>query len=81
MKEAQDMNDSIVTQVIEQLQEMPDSLQRRVLDFVYKLKEAAGRDMPGSQLLQFSGSISQDDLVVMQRTIDEECEKIDVNEW
>ena len=81
MKEVPGMNDSIVTQVIEQLQELPDNLQRRVLDFVHKLKATAAKDMPGSQLLQFAGSISHEDLELMQQAIDKECENIDVNEW
>ena len=76
MKEISDINDSIVTQVIEQLQEMSDNLQRRVLDYVHRIKAAAGKDMPGSQLLQFAGFISCEDLEIMQKAIDLECENI-----
>ena len=75
------MKDSIVTQVVEQLQELPENLQRQVLDFVYRLKAASMKDMPGSQLLQFAGSISPQDLKAMQQAIDKECENIDLNEW
>lgn len=75
------MKNSVVSQVIEQLQELPDNLQRQVLDFIQKLKAASDKEMKGVQLIQFSGAISLKDLEVMQRAIDKECEKIDVNEW
>ena len=81
MKEVPDMSDSIVTQVIEQLQELPDNLQRRVLYFIQELKSAADKDMPGSQLLRFAGSISHEDLEMMRQAIEEECENVDINEW
>ena len=75
------MKESIVTQVIEQLQELPEYLQRRVLDFVQRLKSTSEQGIPGSQLLQFAGAISHEDLEAMQKAIDKECETIDVNEW
>ncbi len=37
--------------------------------------------MPGKQLLQFAGTISNDDLHAMSDAIEAECESVDVNEW
>ena len=75
------MKDSVVNQVIEQLQELPDNLQRRVLDFVQKLKAATEIEFKGANLLQFAGAISHEDLEKMKQAIDSECETIDENEW
>jgi hypothetical protein len=35
----------------------------------------------GQQLLRFAGVISSEDLELMSKTIEEDCEQIDVNEW
>ena len=75
------MTESIVSQVVEQLQEMPENLQRRVLDYIQRLKVTSEQGIPGRQLLQFAGSISNEDLIRMQEAIDRECENIDTNEW
>ena len=75
------MKESIVNEVIEQLQDLPENLQRRVLDFVQKLKAATEQEMKGTQLIQFAGAISQEDLKIMQQAINKECEIIDENEW
>jgi hypothetical protein len=75
------MKDTIISQVIEQLQELPDNLQRQVLDFIQRLKATADKEMKGVQLIQFAVAISQEDLEIMQQAIDKDCEKIDVNEW
>jgi hypothetical protein len=37
--------------------------------------------MPGKILLQFSGTISLEDLEVMQQAIETDCEQVDLNEW
>jgi len=35
----------------------------------------------GQQLLRFAGVISSEDLELMSKTIEEDCEQIDINEW
>ena len=35
----------------------------------------------GKQLLRFAGTIGEDDLQVMSQSVDEACEKIDLDEW
>lgn len=73
------MGNPIVSQIIKQLQELPDNLQRPVLNFIQKLKAASNREMNIMQLIQYAGAISQEDLEIMQQAIDKECERIDVN--
>ncbi|WP_235006870.1 hypothetical protein [Calothrix rhizosoleniae] len=36
---------------------------------------------PGQQLLRFAGSISPEDLQLMQSAIEHNCEQVDVDEW
>jgi hypothetical protein len=75
------MDTSIVTQVVERLNDLPDELQRRVLEYVQALEATTVRDVPGSQLLQFAGTIPLEDLQVMAAAIEAGCEQIDSNEW
>lgn len=75
------MNIPIIDEVVEQLKAMPQPLQKQVLEFVRSLVKAEVRGTPGQQLLRFAGSISSDDLQLMREVIEQDCERVDVNEW
>jgi len=75
------MNNNITTQVMQQLETLPENLQRQVLEFVQALQVLARRGIPGKQLLQFAGAIPPRDLELMRQAIDEECEQVDLDEW
>lgn len=75
------MSTSVIDEVIEELRAMPQHLQWRVLEFVRTLVKAEVRGTPGKQLLRFAGSIPPDDLQSMREAIEQDCERIDVNEW
>jgi hypothetical protein len=75
------MSVSIIDQVLEQLRAMPQPLQWQVLQFARTLRTSELQGVPGQQLLQFAGTISSEDLQLMQAAIEEDCERIDLNEW
>ncbi len=75
------MNISIIDEVIEQLRSMPQHLQWQVLEFARTLVKAEVRGTPGQQLLRFAGSIPPDDLQLMREAIEQDCERVDINEW
>ncbi|MBD2579474.1 hypothetical protein [Oscillatoria sp. FACHB-1406] len=75
------MSTSIIDQVIEQLRAMPQPLQRQVLKFARTLFSGQIQGVPGQQLLQFAGAIPREDLQMMQEAIEQDCERIDLNEW
>ncbi len=70
---------TLLDQVVEELKVLPEALQWRVLEFVRTL--AAPHGVPGKQLLQFAGAISSDDLLIMSQAIEQDCERVDANEW
>jgi hypothetical protein len=72
------MNGSIVSKVIDQMQELPEKLQRQVLDYVQSLKTTNELDLHGKQILEFAGSISREDLDAMEQAVNAECESIDL---
>ena len=75
------MSLSIIDQVIEQLNNMPHSLQRQVLQFARVLGQVRIQGTPGHKLLKFAGSLQSDDLTLMQNVIEESCEQIDLDGW
>lgn len=75
------MSSTVKAKVIEQLETLPENLQRQVLEFVQALQMFARRGIPGRQLLQFAGTIPLDDLELMRQAIEDECEQVDLNEW
>lgn len=70
---------SLERQILDQVEKLPVDKQREVLNFAVKLSRPKGQRLGG--LMAFVGSIDQDDLKVMERAIDEACERVDPNEW
>ena len=68
------MSTAIKTRVMEQLETLPDDLQRQVLAFVQSLQTLARQGILGRQLLQFAGAIPSDDLELMRQVIETGCE-------
>ncbi|APB33526.1 hypothetical protein GlitD10_1206 [Gloeomargarita lithophora Alchichica-D10] len=75
------MNIPIIDEVVEQLKVMPQHLQWQVLEFVRALAKVEVRGTPGQRLLRFAGSIPLDDLHLMREVIEQDCERVDVDEW
>jgi hypothetical protein len=75
------MDDRIVNQVLENLQALPDNLQRRVLNFARFLRLSEPHGVAGKDLLQFAGTIPAADLRLISQAIEDGCEQVDSNEW
>ncbi len=72
-------NQSIKEEIVKQLDRLPYKFQQRVLDFVRVLSKPKG--VPGKQLLHLAGTINSEDLQAMTKAIEDECERVDRNEW
>lgn len=75
------MDNSIVEKIVEQLKALPYEFQWRVLEFTRALVLSAPHGVPGQQLLRFAGTIPQNDVQLMREIIEQECERVDTNEW
>lgn len=75
------MSDTILDQVIENVSQLPEELQQKVLEFAQSLAESRPRGVAGQQLLRFANMIPADDLLSMQSTIESGCERVDAHEW
>lgn len=75
------MDTLIIDKLIEQLKDLPKELQWRVLEFTRALAVSTPHGVPGTQYLQFAGTIPLDDIKVMRQAIEQGCEQVDANEW
>jgi len=75
------LNPSLEKEIISQLSKMPYEKQQQVLHFVRALTRAKPLGIPGKDLLRFAGAIEPNDLQVMAQAIEEDCEKVNPNEW
>ena len=75
------MNTSIVDEVAEKLKGIPRHLQWQVLQFVRSLVSMRVQGTSGQQLLHFAGSIPLDDLQLMSEAIEQDCGRVDIDEW
>ena len=75
------MDTLIIDKLIEQLKDLPQKLQWRVLEFTRALVISTPRGVAGAQYLQFAGTIPLDDIKIMRQAIEQGCEQVDANEW
>ncbi len=81
MTEGSHMDRPIVDKVVEELKDLPQDLQWRVLEFTRALAQSTPRGVPGRQSLHLAGTISPEDAELMREAIERGCEQVDTNEW
>ena len=68
-------------EILEQLGKLTVEQQLKVLDFARELGASGPVGAPGKDLLRFAGAIDPEDLKTMAQVIEEESERVDLNEW
>ena len=74
-------SDSIVKEILRHLTILPINLQKQVLEFVVKLNQSDLQGVAGTQLIPYAGMISSDDLDIITHVIENDCGRIDIDEW
>ena len=78
---------AVITQNHEIHLKLPDdvtaSSAKVIVLYENSLKDTANRvvNLKSHNLSRFAGCIKNDDLALMTQAIDQECEKVDINEW
>ena len=55
--------------------------QKRILEFVRNLSLSKTKGSYGKDLIGFASSIKNEDLSLMQKAINSDCEQVNDNEW
>jgi len=74
-------SDVFKEEIVNEIGRLDYGNQRRVLDFVKALAAAGRKGVAGKQLLSFAGVIPPEDLDEIRNAIEENCEKVDRDEW
>jgi hypothetical protein len=75
------MDTPLLNEITQKIKALPDHLQRQVLIFVDALRVSSTRGVPGKSLLKFAGTISPEDLLLMEQAIEAGCEQVDDRGW
>lgn len=78
------MATSIAQQILEEVERLPLTRQQEVLHYLRGMvpdDAVTPKGVPGRTLRKYIGSIPKDDLDIMKRVIEEDCERIDPDEW
>lgn len=70
---------AIEAEILKNLGQLELENQNKVLRYIKSLLGISKPD--NSRLLTIAGTIDKDDLALMEKAIEEGCEKIDQNEW
>ncbi len=71
----------IKQEILKELDRLSPELQRQVLDFTRALGSSASEGVPGKELLRFAGILTPEEAELMERAIEEGCERVDPGEW
>jgi hypothetical protein len=76
------MIDAVIqNELLKEVAQLSPPLQQKVIDFAQSLKYSMPHGTPGDQLLPFAGILSAEEARNMIDSIEEDCERIDPNEW
>ena len=68
-------------ELLKEMEQLSRAMQRRVLDYARALAESTPQGTPGNELLQFAGIMTPSEADEFLRGIEEDCERVDPNEW
>jgi hypothetical protein len=67
--------------ILSELNQLPVPKQRQVLEYVVSLRTSRPKGASGKDLLQFAGTLGDEDAREMMEAIEAGCEQIDEDEW
>lgn len=69
------MDAAIQTQLLNEVAQLPPALQHRVVEFARTLARTRPRGTPGTELLQFAGTLDPEEARRMMEAVEEGCEQ------
>ncbi len=75
------VNSTLERELHEQLERLPEPKQREVVEYARVLAAEKPKGISGKEFLALTGTIEPDDIALMKQAIEEECERVDLDEW
>mgnify|MGYP001501832459 CR=1 FL=1 len=67
--------------ILDEVHQLKIDEQKKVLEYARSLSAASSKGVMGKDLLRFAGSIDKEDLLKMSQAIEDDCERINSDEW
>lgn len=75
------INPNIKKQLMNDLDKLPIYLQKKVQDFAHALPLSQPTGVSGKEVVKLAGSISKKDAQKILKVVEEDCGKVDLDEW
>jgi hypothetical protein len=75
------VDSSLRDELLKEMEQLPPAMQRRVLDYARAMAESTPQGTPGRDLLKFAGIMTPTEADEFLRSIEEDCERVDPNDW
>lgn len=72
---------AVKEQILSDLDRLSADEQKRAAELVHSLVSSTPKGTPGRDLLRFAGTIDDESARQMIEAIEEECERVDLDEW
>jgi hypothetical protein len=72
---------AVKAQILSDLDRLSPEKQKRAAELVHGLVSPLPKGTPGRDLLRFAGTLDDESARQMIEAIDEECERVDLDEW
>jgi hypothetical protein len=72
---------AIQSELLKEVEQLPLPMQQRVLDYARSLHAAPAKEAQGKGFLSLAGCMTPEEGEEFLRAIEEDCERIDPNEW
>ena len=73
------ISNAITTEILKNLNFLGHGEQNKVLKYIKTL--VAKKEEKKADYMKYFGSINEEDITLMEKAIEEDCERIDYNEW
>lgn len=72
---------SLRDEIISEVDSLPDSLKAKLLDYAKSLGQSSPMSSNSKDFMDLFGCIETSDVELMKKAIEEDCSKVDLDEW
>ena len=75
------IEDKIKIELLERMDKLSPTMQKRVVEYVQSLAESSPQGTSGAEFLKLAGTMTPEEAKEFLQAIEEDCERIDSDEW
>jgi hypothetical protein len=75
------IENNIKVELMERMDKLNPTMQKRVVEYAQSLLESSPQGTSGAEYLKFAGIMTTEEAKEFLQAIEEDCERIDADEW